>query len=190
MSTQHRHGGSVIAIAVFTLVLIGLAIWLSIVAFQRAQHWGSSSSVDPDQRRWAYIPRYLYLYNTSAQTGITGAIAFDSQGQSTPGFVHPLGSTSVTLETGMQGVYDVSYTLQLATGATGANQFAIAVNGSIVAGTTFAATSFAEPIVGRFTLQLFAGSVVTLVNVAASSVDLAALPNAAANASLFLKKIK
>ncbi len=188
MPVQHRHAGSVIAIAVFTLILIGLAVWLSIVAFQR-HNWASCSSSE-DERRWAYIPRYLYLYNTSAQTGITGAIAFDSQGQSSQGFVHPLGSTTITVETGMQGVYDVSFTIQIATGATGTNEFGLAINGSVVAGTTFASTSFAEPIVGRCTLQLFAGSVLTLVNVAASSVDVAVLPHGAANASLFLKKIK
>jgi hypothetical protein len=175
-------------------------------------------------------------------TGFTGPIPFDSQGQTTPGFTHSLGTAAITLDTGSHGVYEVTYFVQPSAGASSINQFGITVDGSLVSGkwyicldvifpvvlnifshaifllrsifshmlfsscaqyfltcyfplvlnigTTYGQTSFAGPVYGQATLQLFDGSLVELVNVGATSVTFAAQPNSAINASLILNKLK
>jgi hypothetical protein len=182
----------VIVMSILLIVVIAFAIYLVVLAIQQTNHkkHSSSASSSDSNNCTPFVPRYIYVYNVGAQTGFTGTVSFDSQGQTSAGFTHSLGSAEITVNTGSEGVYQASFMVQPSTGATGVNQFGIAVDGSLVAGTTYGQTALPVPIIGQATLQLYGGSVVTIVNVDANVIGLAAQPNSSTNASLILKKLK
>lgn len=180
-----------ITMIVLLALLIGVSVYGAILAFRSptsstASH--SSSDFDDSHHR-LFAPRFLYLYNLGAQTGITGSISFDQQGYSSPGFIHALNTPNFTLAEKERGVYTLSYMVQPATGAAPANQFGIYVNDALVQGTVYGMSTFGTSVPMNATLRLYAGDVVSLRNVTGSSVNLAAGINQQVNAFLTVVKV-
>jgi hypothetical protein len=170
---------------VLLLILIGFAIYLVVTTTRHHKHGGKSWH----ESCHAFAPRFINLYNLGAQTGITGAVSFDSQGQTSDGFVHTLGTASILISTGCsEGFYDVEWAITPSTGATGSNQFGIFINGAVVAGSV-RDTPLGVQTEGFTTIPGYGGTLVTLQTVGGTSVNLAALTNNASNASLRLTKV-
>jgi hypothetical protein len=97
------------------------------------------------------------------------AITFDNNGIITAGFTHGLGNSDISVIN--QGIYKVTFSVS----GTEPNQFALFVNGVVVAGTIYGSGAGTQQNNGQAILSLQANDVLTLVNhTSAAAVGLAA----------------
>ena len=133
---------------------------------------------------------YAYVYNLSAQvvpleTGVT----FSDNGIGTAGFTHGLGSSDITVVN--QGDYKVTFSVS----GTEPCQFALFINGVVVAESVYDSGAGTQQNTGQAILALNANDVLTLVNhTSAAAVTLAAAPPiggtvTAVNASILIQKL-
>ena len=115
---------------------------------------------------------YAYVYNLSAQvvpleTGVT----FSDNGIGTAGFTHGLGSSDITVVN--QGIYKVTFSVS----GTEPCQFALFINGVVVAESVYGSGAGTQQNTGQAILAIGANDVLTLVNhTSAAAVTLAASP--------------
>ena len=118
---------------------------------------------------------------------VEGAVVFSNSGIRTGGIVHTLGSSDILITNG--GHYLVTFSVS----GSEPNQFALFVNGAVVAGTGYGAAAGAQQNSGHAILSVPNGSILTLRNhTSATAVTLPANPGGAAtavNASVLLQKL-
>jgi hypothetical protein len=99
------------------------------------------------------------------------AVTFDNNGIGTAGFTHGLGSSDITVIN--QGVYKVTFSVS----GTEPCQFALFINGVVVAESVYGSGAGTQQDTGQVILALNANDVITLVNhTSAAAVTLAASP--------------
>jgi hypothetical protein len=113
-----------------------------------------------------------YIYNLSAQVvPLETAVTFSDNGIGTAGFTHGLGSSDITVIN--QGVYKVTFSVS----GTEPCQFALFINGVVVAESVYGSGAGTQQNSGQAILALNANDVLTLVNhTSAAAVTLAASP--------------
>jgi len=133
---------------------------------------------------------YAYVYNLSAQVvPLETAVTFSDNGIGTAGFTHGLGSSDITVIN--QGDYKVAFSVS----GTEACQFALFINGVVVAESVYGSGAGTQQNTGQAILTLNANDVLTLVNhTSAAAVTLAAAPPiggtvTAVNASILIQKL-
>ena len=131
---------------------------------------------------------YAYIYNLAAQTVVVnGDVLFDNNGSLSGAITHTAGTSSVVFT--QAGVYDVRFSIS----GTEPNQFALTLNGLVIAGTTYGSGAATQQNTGQTLLTAVAGDILTLRNhTSASAVGLAAVvggTDANVNASLLISKI-
>jgi hypothetical protein len=106
---------------------------------------------------------YAYVYNTGVQTvSLESAIIFATNGPITSAFTFTPLSSGITIN--VTGIYEAAFTIIVPSGC----QFALALNGVAIAGSTYG-TIVGGPGVGagdtgRVTFIANAGQVLTLIN--------------------------
>ena len=106
------------------------------------------------------ISDYAYIYNTGAETvAVEGDTTFDTNGPMTAGFSHVPGSATVTVNS--TGVYSIDFSIRESTGAA---QFALADNGTVIPSTIFGGGISEVQLSGQAIVSLVAGDVLTLRN--------------------------
>lgn len=133
---------------------------------------------------------YAYVYNLSAQVvPLETAVTFSDNGIGTAGFTHGLGSSDITVIN--QGDYKVAFSVS----GTEPCQFALFINGVVVAESVYGSGAGTQQNTGQAILALNANDVITLVNhTSAAAVTLAAAPPiggtvTAVNASILIQKL-
>jgi len=117
------------------------------------------------------------------------AVNFSDNGVRTAGITHALGSSTIVIVTA--GDYKVTFSVS----GTEPNQFALFLNGVMVAGTDYGSGAGTQQNNGQAILSIGANDLLTLVNhTSAAAVSLAATPPiggtvAAVNASVLLQKL-
>jgi hypothetical protein len=117
------------------------------------------------------------------------AVTFSDNGIGTAGITHALGSSSITLVNA--GDYKVTFSVS----GTEPNQFALFINGVVVAESVYGSGAGTQQNTGQAILAIQANDVLTLVNhTSAAAVTLAAAPPiggtvAAVNASVLIQKL-
>jgi hypothetical protein len=136
------------------------------------------------------LAEYGYIYNYSARVvALEAAVLFDSNGLGTPGITHAPGSAQIKVAD--EGDYKVTFSVS----GTEPCQFALFVNGAVVAESVYGSGAGTQQNDGQTILALSAGDVLTLVNhTSAAAVTLAAAPPiggtaTAVNASIILEKL-
>ena len=134
--------------------------------------------------------QYAYIYNVSAQVvPLETAVTFSDNGIGTAGFAHGLGSSDITVIN--EGVYKVTFSVS----GTEPNQFALFINGVVVAESVYGSGAGTQQNTGQAILAVGANDVITLVNhTSAAAVTLAAAPPiggtvTAVNASILIQKL-
>jgi len=134
--------------------------------------------------------QYAYIYNLSAQVvPLETAVTFDNNGIGTAGFAHGLGSPDITVIN--QGVYKVTFSVS----GTEPCQFALFINGVVVAESVYGSGAGTQQNTGQAILAIGANDVLTLVNhTSAAAVTLAASPPiggtaTAVNASILIQQL-
>lgn len=134
--------------------------------------------------------QYAYVYNLSAQVvPLETAVTFSDNGIGTAGFTHGLGSSDITVIN--QGDYKVAFSVS----GTEPCQFALFINGVVVAESVYGSGAGTQQNTGQAILTLNANDVITLVNhTSAAAVTLAAAPPiggtvTAVNASILIQKL-
>lgn len=133
-------------------------------------------------------PAYAYIYNLGAQlVPIEADVTFDSNGDMTTGFTHLPGSSMIVVLA--TGPYSIDFTLA----GVEPNQFAIFVNGAVLAGGVFGSGAGTQQNNGGVIASLSAGDVITLRNhssAAATTLQtLAGGTQVNVNASMRFKKL-
>ena len=131
---------------------------------------------------------FANLYNTSAQTGITGYIAFDSEGIMSDFFTVAAGGTELTFGSLGGGVYEALYTVTPFTGATGTSLFGLDLNGTLLPGSVFGADTITDQVNGNTLVSVDPGDKLQLRNLS-SMIELAELPDDQVNASLLVTRV-
>jgi hypothetical protein len=133
---------------------------------------------------------YAYVYNLSAQVvPLETAVTFSDNGIGTAGFTHGLGSSDIIVVN--QGDYKVTFSVS----GTEPCQFALFINGVVVAESVYGSGAGTQQNTGQAILALNANDVLTLVNhTSAAAVTLAAAPPiggtvTAVNASILIQKL-
>ena len=133
---------------------------------------------------------YGYIYNLSAQVvPLETDVTFSENGIGTAGITHGLGSADINLVNA--GVYKVAFSVS----GTEPNQFALFLNGVVVAGSVYGSGAGTQQNNGHAIVVIGANDVLTLRNhTSAAAVTLAAAPPiggtvAAVNASVLLQKL-
>jgi len=133
---------------------------------------------------------YAYIYNLSAQVvPLEAAVTFSDNGIGTAGFTHGLGSSDLIVVN--QGDYKVTFSVS----GTEPNQFALFINGVVVAESVYGSGAGTQQNTGQVIVALQANDVLTLRNhTSAAAVTLAAAPPiggtvAAVNASILVQKL-
>jgi hypothetical protein len=134
------------------------------------------------------VSAYAYYYNVgAANVAVGAAVPFDTNGISSPGFTHAVGASAVTLVDA--GVYKVSFIVS----ATEANQMAVFLNLTVVAGGIYGSGAGTQQNSGQVIIQANAGDVLTLRNhTSAAVVGLQAAAGGSAasvNASVSIEKL-
>jgi hypothetical protein len=117
------------------------------------------------------------------------AVTFSDNGIGTAGFAHGLGSSDITVIN--EGVYKVTFSVS----GTEPNQFALFINGVVVAESVYGSGAGTQQNTGQAILAVGANDVITLVNhTSAAAVTLAAAPPiggtvTAVNASILIQKL-
>jgi hypothetical protein len=117
------------------------------------------------------------------------AVTFDNNGIGTAGFTHDPGSSDITVVNA--GDYKVTFSVSGAE----PNQFALFINGVVVAESVYGSGAGTQQNTGQAILAMEAGDVLTLVNhTSAAAVTLAAAPPiggtaAAVNASILIQQL-
>jgi hypothetical protein len=117
------------------------------------------------------------------------AVTFSDNGIGTAGITHGLGSSDIILVN--QGVYKVTFSVS----GTEPNQFALFLNGVVVAESVYGSGAGTQQNTGQAILAIQANDVLTLVNhTSAAAVTLAATPPiggtaAVVNASVLIQKL-
>jgi hypothetical protein len=102
---------------------------------------------------------YGYIYDTSAQSvPIESDVQFASNGILSTGIVHTPGTSQITFSGA--GIYKVTFSIS----ATGANQFALVVNGNVVPGGTYGSSGTNQQNIGQAVILVAASDVLTLRN--------------------------
>lgn len=134
--------------------------------------------------------QYGYIYNLNAQVvPLETAVIFSSTGVHTAGVTHRLGSSDIVV------VNKGDYTVTFSVSGTEPNQFALFLNGVVVAETVYGSGAGTQQNTGQAILAIGANDVLTLRNhTSAAAVTLAAAPPiggtvAAVNASILLQKL-
>lgn len=112
----------------------------------------------------AALTEYGYIYKTATQNVASNAsITFEFNGILTPGITHTPGSDSITIVTA--GIYEINFIVLMRTAdVTQAGTVALFANGIPVGQAVYGAT--VGQISGQVLLQLAAGTVLTIHNVA------------------------
>jgi hypothetical protein len=117
------------------------------------------------------------------------AVTFSDNGIGTAGITHALGSSNIILVNA--GDYKVTFSVS----GTEPNQFALFINGVVVAESVYGSGAGTQQNTGQAILAIQANDVLTLVNhTSAAAVTLAASPpiggtEAAVNASILIQKL-
>jgi hypothetical protein len=117
------------------------------------------------------------------------AVTFSDNGIGTAGFAHGLGSPNITVIN--EGAYKVTFSVS----GTEPNQFALFINGVVVAESVYGSGAGTQQNTGQAILAIEANDVITLVNhTSAAAVTLAAAPPiggtaTAVNASILFQKL-
>ncbi|WP_412177882.1 BclA C-terminal domain-containing protein, partial [Sporosarcina sp. YIM B06819] len=110
------------------------------------------------------LSEFGYIYNLTARTvAIEEDVIFDSNGIITPGITHSLGSTEIVVTT--SGNYEVTFSVS----GTEPNQFALFLNGAIIAGTVYGSGAGTQQNNGQVIITMSAGDVLTLRNHSSSA---------------------
>jgi hypothetical protein len=119
----------------------------------------------------------IYQLATIGTATVVGGsdIGFSNNGPSI-GIIHTAGSSTTTVPT--SGTYEVLYSVSFTAGV--GSVIAVAVNGSVDAGSMVPALTSTGLISGRTILQLAAGDVITIRNNSAVAMTLALSPSAGA----------
>jgi len=132
---------------------------------------------------------YAYIYNLGAQSvPLEGNITFDSNGVIKGGMTHAPGTATITL--GTTGDYAVWFNVA----GTRANQFALFLNGSPVAGGIYGSGANDQPNPGLVIVTAASGDVLNLRNHSSTVGSVTLQTNAGghqanANASVMIQKI-
>jgi hypothetical protein len=114
-------------------------------------------------------------------------VIFSDNGIGTAGITHSLGSSDIVLAT--QGVYKITFSVS----GTEPNQFAIFLNGVVVAGSVYGSGAGTQQNNGQAILVIASGDILTLRNhTSAAAVTLASPIGgtaAAVNASVFIQEV-
>ena len=134
------------------------------------------------------VSEFAYIYNLLAQTiPIEAVVPFDTNGVLTAGITHAPGSPSILFST--PGLYEVTFCVS----GTEPNQFALFLNGTVVAGTIYGSGALAQQNIGQAIFTVSAGDTLTLRNHSSTSaVTLATVIGgiqANVNASVIIKKL-
>jgi hypothetical protein len=134
------------------------------------------------------LSEYGYIYNLIAETvAIEADITFDTNGLITPGITHAPGTSSILITT--PGNYEVTFSVSCVE----PNQFALFLNGALVAGTVYGSGAGTQQNKGQALLTIAAGDVLTLRNhSSASAITLQTLAGGTqtnVNASIVIKKL-
>ncbi|MET3656531.1 collagen-like protein [Sporosarcina psychrophila] len=111
---------------------------------------------------------------------------FDSNGILTPGIVHTLGTSQIIVN--IPGDYEVTFSVS----GTEPNQFALFLNGSLVAGTIYGSGAGTQQNNGQAIIAIVANDVLTLRNHSSAAVGLASViggTQANVNASIVIKML-
>ena len=134
--------------------------------------------------------QYGYIYNLSAKVvPLETAVTFSDNGIQTAGITHALGSSTIIVSSA--GDYKVTFSVS----GTEPNQFALFLNGVMVAGTDYGSGAGTQQNSGQAILAIGANDALTLRNhTSAAAVTLAATPPiggtvGAVNASILLQKL-
>ena len=151
---------------------------------------GATGPAGPTGPAGSGSSQYAYIYNVSAQVvPLETAVTFSDNGIGTAGFAHGLGSPNITVIN--EGVYKVTFSVS----GTEPNQFALFVNGVVVAESVYGSGAGTQQNAGQAILAIGANDVITLVNhTSAAAVTLAAAPPiggtvTAVNASILFQKL-
>jgi hypothetical protein len=135
--------------------------------------------------------QYGYIYNLSAQVvPLEADVTFDSNGLGSAGITHDLGSSHIVFAT--QGIYKVTFSVSGAE----PNQFALCVNGVVIAESVYGSGAGTQQNNGQAILAINASDVLTLRNhTSAANVTLAATPPIggtapAVNASVLIQQFE
>jgi hypothetical protein len=130
------------------------------------------------------------MYNLNAQVvPLEAAVTFSNNGLGTAGFAHGLGSSDLIVVN--KGDYKVTFSVS----GTEPNQFALFINGVVVAESVYGSGAGTQQNSGQAILAIEANDVITLRNhTSAAAVTLAAAPPiggtvAAVNASILIQKL-
>lgn len=131
---------------------------------------------------------YAYVYNLGAQTvPLEASVTFDMGGVLSPGITHAPGAAGITLTS--PGTYEIAFSAS----GTEPNQMALFLNGSVVAGTTYASGAGTQQNTGQGIATVGAGDVLTLRNHTSSAAIGLATPiggtQASTNASVLVEKL-
>ena len=133
---------------------------------------------------------YGYIYNLSAQVvPLETPVTFSANGVRTAGITHALGSSDIVVISA--GDYKVNFSVS----GTEPNQFALFLNGIMVAGTGYGSGAGTQQNSGQAILAIGAGDILTVRNhTSAAAVTLAATPPIggtvpAVNASILIQKL-
>jgi len=132
------------------------------------------------------LSQFGYIYNLTPRTvAIEADVIFDSNGIITPGITHSPGTTQIVVTT--PGIYEVTFSVS----GTQSSQFALFLNGALVAGTIYGSGAGTQQNNGQALISIAAGDVLTLRNhSSAAAVGLASTvggTQANANASIVIK---
>jgi len=134
--------------------------------------------------------QYGYIYNTAAESvAVNAPVTFSSNGVLTSGITHDL-STSL-IQVLISGTYEVTFSVS----GSESNQFALFVNGTVVAGSVYGSGAGTQQNNGQVIVALGAGASLTLVNyISASAVELVASPPiggtaTVTNAAILIKQL-
>jgi len=134
--------------------------------------------------------QYGYIYNLDAQVvPLEADVTFSANGVHTPGITHAPGSSGIVVLGA--GDYKVTFSVS----GTEPNQFALFLNGALVAGTDYGSGAGTQQNSGQAILTIEANDMLTLRNhTSAAAVTLAAAPPiggtvSAVNASILIQKL-
>ncbi len=105
------------------------------------------------------VSQYAYIYNVGVENVfVESDVTFDSNGVMTSGITHAGGSAGITLLNA--GTYKVTFSVS----GTEASQFALFVNGTLVAGSIYGSGAATQQNAGQAIFTVVAGGVLTLRN--------------------------
>jgi|ERR1043166_512231 hypothetical protein len=151
---------------------------------------GATGATGPAGSGGSGSSEYGYIYNLSAQVvPLEASVPFSDNGLGTAGIAHAPGSSDIILSTA--GIYKVTFSVS----GTEPNQFALFINGAVVAESVYGSGAGTQQNSGQAIIAIGANDVLTLRNhTSAAAVTLAAAPPIggtvpAVNASILIQKL-